>query len=93
MTETITSGDDDGSKEDNGSENNNDEADGTNEDNDNNPIASPVETCPKGQEQGQFTMCMPIQSCANQPGLGVSIISPDTNDCVNAPLADHPSTE
>ena len=49
--------------------------------------------CPEGQESGLFTTCMPIQSCPNQPGLGsVAINPPNTNNCVNAPVVDNPST-
>lgn len=49
--------------------------------------------CPEGQEHGLFTTCMPIQSCANQLELGaVAINPPNANNCVNAPVVDHPST-
>jgi hypothetical protein len=48
MSHTLgrPSGDNDGSKENRDPGKSNDEADGTNEDNDNNPIVSPVDPCP-----------------------------------------------
>jgi hypothetical protein len=58
------------------------------------PKATKVPDCPEGQEHGLFTTCMPIQSCANQLELGaVAINPPNTNNCVNAPVVDHPSSQ
>ena len=48
------------------------------------------------QIQGdENTVVAPVQSCFNQPACcspGIGLLSPNTNDCVNAPMVDHPST-
>jgi hypothetical protein len=89
-----------------GSEGNDDDNSGQSSDNnngndDNNDTASETSDvkvtnesdCPVGQEPGLFTTRMPIKSCPNQLGLGgVAINPPNTNNCVNAPVVDHPST-
>lgn len=40
---------------------------------------------------------VPVQLCGNNVGAAVGIVipvlSPQTNECVNAPIVDHPSTE
>lgn len=57
------------------------------------PIASLTETQEtEGNENNVVTA--PVQTCANQLDLdlGIHILSPNTNNCVNTPLVDHPST-
>ncbi len=41
------------------------------------------------------TITAPVQTCANSVSAGtvVPVLSPTTNNCVNTPLVDHPSTE
>ena len=107
-TETITPGENEGSKEDD--DDNSGQSNGNNGNGDNAERATSDEVtnkpdCPVGQEPGLFTPCMPIQpmqncdaaayncipiqSCGNDIGTGASgpgsIISPNTNNCVNAP--------
>jgi hypothetical protein len=49
--------------------------------------------CPEGQEPSLVTTCRPIPYCPNQHGLGgVAINPPNTDNCVNAPVVNHPST-
>lgn len=39
---------------------------------------------------------LPIQACGNNVGVGALVIpiaSPQTVECVNAPIVDHPSNE
>lgn len=93
--DTITAGGEsrDDNDEDNSGQNNNDN-------NDNEPATEikDAPNCPAGQESGLFTTCMPIQICGNQIdvhccGSAAPILSAEDNRCVNAPLADHPSTE
>ncbi len=51
--------------------------DGTNENNDNNTITAPVQTC----------------ATTTSGSTLIPILSPQKNNCVNSPLVDHPSTE
>jgi hypothetical protein len=95
--ETITAG---GGSEDN---NDKDNSGQNNNDNKNEPTTTDTKVtnklnCPKGQESGLFTTCMPIQTCSNQIdvhccGSAAPILSDENSKCVNAPLVDHPSTE
>jgi hypothetical protein len=92
-TETITSRENEGSKEDKDDEENVDNAESPSAYN-----ALPIQSCPNNQERALFTVtCVPIQSCGNDIGAGASglgsIIPPNTNNCFNAPIVDHPSTE
>jgi hypothetical protein len=50
--------------------------DGVNTANDNNTITAPVQTC---------------AITVTGAGVVLPILSPNTNNCVNAPLVDHPS--
>jgi hypothetical protein len=94
INEEGESRDDNDDDEDNSGQNNNDN-------NDNEPATNEVTEkpdCPTGQENGLFTSCLPIQACGNNIavpccGSEVPLLIPNTNNCVNAPIVDHPSTE
>jgi hypothetical protein len=99
--DTINEGE---SKDDNDEDNPGQSSDSNdNNDNKNEPTTTDTKVtnnpnCPKGQESGLFTTCMPIQTCSNQIGVhccgsAAPVLSAEDNKCVNAPLADHPSTE
>jgi hypothetical protein len=81
--------DDDDDDEDNSGQNNNDN-------NDNEPATNEVKEkpdCPAGQENGLFESCLPIQACGNNIAGVVPVLPPNANNCVNAPIVDHPSAE
>jgi hypothetical protein len=81
--------DDDDDDEDNSGQNNNDN-------NDNEPATNEVTEkpdCPAGQENGLFESRLPIQACGNNIAGVVPVLPPNANNCVNAPIVDHPSAE
>jgi hypothetical protein len=92
-TETITPGENEDSKEDKEDKENVDKAESSSAYN-----ALPIQACPNNQERALFTeTCVPSQSCGNDivagaSGLG-SIISPNTNNCFNAPTVDKDDKE
>lgn len=46
---------------------------------------------------GNNISAVPVQACGNDigavVGLVVPVLSPESSDCVNAPIADHPSQD
>jgi hypothetical protein len=95
--ETITVG---GKPEDNDDDNSGQGSDNNNPDDDNDDERATSDSeltngpeCPRNQERGLFTPCMPVRACSEDISvLGIPILTSQNNECVNAPLVDHPST-
>jgi hypothetical protein len=48
--------------------------------------------CPRNQERGLFTTCIPVRACSEDISvLGIPILPSQNNECVNTPLVDHQS--
>ena len=83
-TETINSGNNDGSKEDKVDEGNNDKVDGTNLENDTNEAASSMSNCPAGQERALFDAACEHTFQKNDCGNYAALLNPSSgNACLN----------